>query len=102
MELNYYLTESGLVLCLSGELDECTAARIRTRLDDIITCHLTAKRVVFDLSGLRFMDSTGVGVILGRYKKYAKFLPFFIANPSPAAHRVLGIGGIYDIMPLCG
>ena len=102
MELKYDVTEGGLTLRLLGELDECAAPYVRARLDEVISGHLSAKRAVFDLSGLTFMDSTGVGVILGRYKKFAKFLPFYIAHPSPAAHRVLGIGGIYEIMPLCG
>ncbi len=102
MELRYKTGKDGLTLCLSGELDEYTAAFIRGKLDEIISENLSAKRVVFDLSGLRFMDSTGVGVLLGRYKKYAKFVPFFIQNPSPAVSKVLGIGGIYEMIPLCG
>ena len=101
MELRYKNTASGLILFLDGELDESSAAFLRNKLDDVLESHLTAPCAVFDLSGLRFMDSTGVGVLLGRYKKFSKFLPFYIRDPSPQVSRVLGIGGIYGVMPLC-
>ncbi len=102
MELRYHVGADGLYLFFSGELDEYSAAFVREKADALIFEHLTLPKVVFDLGGLSFMDSTGVGVILGRYKKYAKFLRFYIRNPSPAVSKVLGIGGIYNMIPLCG
>ncbi len=102
MELRYHAGADGLYLFFDGELDEYSAAFVREKVDALIFQHLTLPKVVFDLGGLSFMDSTGVGVILGRYKKYAKFLRFYIRNPSPAVSRVLGMGGIYDMIPLCG
>jgi len=102
MELRYHVGADGLYLFFDGELDEYSASFVREKVDALIFQHLTLSKVVFDLGGLSFMDSTGVGVILGRYKKYAKFLRFYIRNPSPAVSRVLGMGGIYDMIPLCG
>lgn len=49
------------------------------------------------------MDSTGIGVLIGRYKRLkAKGVPIFLQSPTPAVDRVLGISGIYDIMIKAG
>ena len=52
------------------------------------------------MSELTFMDSTGVGVLIGRYKKLAtKSLPIYISNPSNVAEKIFNMSGLYDIMP---
>lgn len=46
------------------------------------------------------MDSTGIGVLIGRYKKMKlKNIPIFIANPSNHAEKIFKMTGLYDIMP---
>lgn len=57
-----------LTAYLSGELDDATSRSVKTRLDDVVAVG-GYDVLELDLSGLSFMDSTGVGVILGRYKK---------------------------------
>ena len=59
-----------LLLKLTGELDHHNAEKIRKKLDKEIISN-GAQTVVFDLSGLTFMDSSGIGVLLGRYKLFA-------------------------------
>ena len=56
------------VIYLSGELDECSAEKTRRELDEIISKNLGVKRIIFNFSEMNFMDSTGIGVLLGRYK----------------------------------
>jgi len=47
------------------------------------------------------MDSTGIGVLMGRYKKMkAKNVPIFIANPSAQADKIFKMTALYDVMPL--
>ena len=47
------------------------------------------------------MDSTGVGLILGRYKKLkSKNIPLFINEPSQQIDKVLKVSGLYTIIPL--
>ena len=53
-------------VAISGELDHHTAEKIRTRMDKLIV-EKKLKCVVLDLRGLTFMDSSGIGVLLGRY-----------------------------------
>lgn len=58
------------------------------------------KQVIIDLSELEFMDSTGIGVMIGRYKKMKeKNIPIFISNPSTHADKIFKMTAMYQIMP---
>ncbi len=83
---------------LAGELDEHTAGEARKRLD--LAIHMACvQNFVFDFGALTFMDSTGIGVLLGRYKSLrAKHMNIFIVNPSPHIDKILNMAGIYTIM----
>ena len=53
-----------------------------------------------DLSELEFMDSTGIGVLIGRYKKMKdRSIPIYICNPSSHAEKIFKMTGLYEIMP---
>lgn len=100
MKVNYTLSNNNLYLYLVGELDECTALKTRTVIDDIISKYPKIKNVVFNFSSLSFMDSTGIGMLLGRYKKIkAKGMGVFIENPSTTVEKIMQISGLYKIMP---
>ena len=52
------------------------------------------------MSGLTFMDSTGIGVLIGRYKRLkARNIVLCVRNPSSAADRIFKMAGLYEIMP---
>ncbi len=100
MEIKHKKINDNLYIYFSGELDEYSASLIRNRLDGVIEDNLSCKSVIFDFCNLKFMDSTGIGVILGRYKKFFRYqVPFYIQNPSPTIDKVLDLSGIYDVMP---
>jgi anti-sigma B factor antagonist len=67
--MEYCTTKSGptVTLKISGELDALTVAEIRTELDQIVA--EGGERVVVDLSGLRLVDSSGVGAIVSLFKR---------------------------------
>ncbi len=69
--LSYELKKNGLVVRLTGELDHSAAEGLRRELDRLIA-ETGAKQLLLDLSGLTFMDSSGIGLIIGRYKKMAR------------------------------
>lgn len=52
---------------LKGELDQCTAQSVKRELDGLIA-DPNVKRLVLDMRDMSFMDSSGIGVILGRYR----------------------------------
>ena len=89
-----------LYIFLSGELDEYSAPPAREQTDRLIDEHLSCERVVFDLSGVRFMDSTGIGFLVGRYKKLRRCsTPAFIQSPDLAADKILSMSGVYSLIP---
>ncbi len=69
MKIKYLFSDGDLYIYLSGELDECSAGKLRENIDETLSKHLTKRRVIFNFSGVTFMDSTGIGMLLGRYKK---------------------------------
>jgi len=88
-----------LFISLDGELDEYTAEYTRINLDQAMM-QTRAAQIIIDLANLRFMDSTGIGVLIGRYKKMKdKNVPIFISNPSIQAERIFKMTGLYTIMP---
>ncbi|MBQ7884935.1 MAG: STAS domain-containing protein [Clostridia bacterium] len=99
MQIKNRIYENTLYVILSGELDEHSAYQTRITLDDIFA-NPNFNQVIIDLSELDFMDSTGIGVLVGRYKKLKdKNIPIFICNPSSHAERIFKMTGLYDIMP---
>ena len=56
-----------LLVGLDGELDHCCAQSVRRELDSMLR-DPTVRQLILDFSGLTFMDSSGIGVILGRYR----------------------------------
>ena len=102
MEIKYNMLDNVLYANLKGELDEYTAEYVRVSLDSLlkdISC-LNRPELVLDFSGVSFMDSTGIGMLLGRYKKIkAKGMGVFIENPSTTVEKIMQISGLYKIMP---
>ena len=100
MQIKSRVVNKTLYILLSGELDEYTAQNTRKNLDVLLETQKGFVQVVLDLSELTFMDSTGVGVLIGRYKKLREYnKPIFITNPSRNAERIFKMSGLYEIMP---
>ncbi len=99
VQIKHRIYENTLYVVLSGELDEHSAYNARINLDEIFDMP-KFKQIIIDLSELDFMDSTGIGVLIGRYKRMKdKQIPIFICNPSTHAERIFKMTGLYDIMP---
>ena len=99
MQVNAKVYSDTLRIEIDGELDEHTASYARNALDEQLE-NTVCKQVVIDLSNLEFMDSTGIGVLMGRYKKMqARHIPIFIANPSVQADKIFKMTALYDVMP---
>jgi len=100
MEIKYKNSNLSLTIYVYGELDECSASNAKNIMDKLLLENLNTKKVVFDLSGLSFMDSTGVGLLIGRYKKLKQFnIPTYISGASVATEKVIELAGLYNIMP---
>ena len=102
MHLKTRLHQNVLYISLDGELDHHTADYTRQNLDNLMG-QSRAAQIIIDLANLKFMDSTGIGVLIGRYKKMRdKNVPIYISNPSSQAERIFKMTGLYSIMPKVG
>ncbi len=100
MTVTGYTRERILYINLSGEMDECSAQDARAKCDKLIEENLNAKKIIINLSEVAFMDSTGIGFLIGRYKKASKLaMPMYIENPNFAADKILNLSGIYSLIP---
>ena len=100
MTVTGYLRDKIFYINLSGEMDEYTAQEARAKCDRLIEENANAKKVVINLSEVAFMDSTGIGFLIGRYKKASRLaVPLYIENPNFAADKILNLSGIYSLIP---
>ena len=100
MECIYVPKDKQLTLKITEEIDEHTTERLRRKIDNEITRFLPRK-VIFDFSNVSFMDSAGIGMLLGRYK-VIKMLggQLELANVNKQLERIFEISGILKIIPL--
>jgi stage II sporulation protein AA (anti-sigma F factor antagonist) len=89
-----------LVIRLEGELDHHTATKVRTEIEREwakgIDSHL-----VLNLEGVHFMDSSGLGVILGRYKRVIESGgKMMLSNVPKSIQKLMDMSGIFKILEL--
>lgn len=99
MKIQHKIVNSILYVGMTGELDEHAAGYTRDFLETLFD-KKSIKKVVMDLSDVSFMDSTGIGVLIGRFKVLkSRGIPIMIANPSKVVDKILTLSGIYELMP---
>ncbi len=95
---SYEISQRCLIIRLNEELDHHNAIRIREKADKLIDRH-NIKHIIFDFSGAGFMDSAGIGVIMGRYRKVI-FIggKTAVANVNSSVDRIFRLSGLYKII----
>ncbi|TGE34638.1 anti-sigma F factor antagonist [Desulfosporosinus sp. Sb-LF] len=98
MNLEKKIERLTLILRLNGELDMHTASMVRQAIDIEIEKR-GIRTVILNLEEVRFVDSSGLGVILGRYKK---LLPLGgklkISNVPPHIYKIMELSGLPKII----
>ncbi|MEN9406635.1 MAG: hypothetical protein RLZ12_919 [Bacillota bacterium] len=83
---------------LAGELDHHTARKTRSVIEDELKLMKNAK-LILNLAELNFMDSSGLGVILGRYRALKEAGgELMLCGLSPAIKKLLQLSGLLKIM----
>lgn len=100
MKVSAKINRDNLYIFLEGEIDQSVAGELRVKLDDYLNS-IKVKNVILNMKELTFMDSTGVGLIMGRYKKLKQNnVSMFINEPNKQIDKVLKVSGLYSIIPL--
>lgn len=93
--------QNGIIVRLKGELDHHNADKVRSLIEQAMMKE-QVKHVVMDLQQLVFMDSSGIGVILGRYKQVkARGGRMIICHANRTVNRLLEISGLFKIIESC-
>lgn len=67
MAVQIQIREEMVQACLSGEIDHHSAAQMREKIDESVI-QSGAKTLVLDFSLVTFMDSSGIGLVMGRFR----------------------------------
>ena len=79
---------------LSGEIDHHSASLIRASIDDAII-HKHPSMLTLDFADVTFMDSSGIGLVMGRYKLMKTVQGRIrVRNLSPGAYKVMVLAGL--------
>ena len=100
MDYIYMVNDNKLIIRMNAELDHHLAEEMRQVIDDVIDKR-GVTHIVFDFTKVDFMDSAGIGLLIGRYK-LAKMLGGVaeITNTSKSIEKVLEMSGITRIIPI--
>ena len=100
MNVKHFIEDKVLLFELTEELDHHETEKIRLRADYEIQ-RFMPKKVILDFKKVRFMDSAGIGLIIGRYKStniYGGTLE--LSNVNQKIKRIFEMAGILKIVPI--
>ena len=83
--------DGALVLRLTGDLDVTNAEQVRSAIDAAVNSQ--TERLIFDLEGLRFMDSSGIAMLVSMTQKVQEVR---VRNPSSIVRRLIELTGLAD------
>lgn len=100
MNVKHFIEDKVLLFEITEELDHHTSERIRKRADYEIQ-RFMPKKVIIDFKRVTFMDSAGIGLIIGRYKQANSFGgKLEMVNVNNKIRKVFEMSGILKIIPI--
>ncbi|MBP2032478.1 stage II sporulation protein AA (anti-sigma F factor antagonist) [Clostridium algifaecis] len=100
MNLEFEVKNDKLIVHMIGELDHHSAEEVRNKIDDRLDRD-NFNKLILDFSSVSFMDSSGIGVVIGRYKKLnSKAGSICIARVNDSVKRVFELSGMFKIIKL--
>jgi stage II sporulation protein AA (anti-sigma F factor antagonist) len=96
--LDYEMRRHTLYLRLKNDLDHRAAQQLRDEVDALLG-DASIRRLVLDLKQLRFMDSSGIGFIIGRYKLLSRRGgSVAVVNANQRMDRIFEMAGLYQLV----
>jgi len=99
MDIQFVERNSNLVAKIRCDIDHHSAEKLRHALEDAFL-KSDARNIIFDFAHVTFMDSSGIGMIIGRYKELQKSGGrVFAINIGQSVERIFEISGLKRIIP---
>lgn len=100
MYLKFDKVGDTVIAYMMGELDHHSAEEVRNKVDNRLDVE-KINNLIMDFSGVTFMDSSGIGVVIGRYKKLNRNGgKISVTNVTGAVRRVFELSGMFKIINL--
>lgn len=100
MTILHTVQSQRVFVALSGDLDLTTSPPLREALDRLIERY-PDRDLVLDLTEVSFIDSSGLGVLLGRYRRLnPRGRELSLVGVKPSIRSVLAVAGLPQIMPV--
>ena len=97
---NFAIIDNYLCIRMPKEIDQHHATHIRQRADELLVDE-KVKNVVFDFENTTFMDSSGIGIIIGRYRKISCFGgKVYGIHANERITRMLKTSGMHSVIEI--
>ncbi len=97
-EMKLGITNDALVVKFIGDVDSVVCSSYKNKLEILIDEN-KYKKVIMDFSNVTFIDSSGLGLILGRYNQLKKHKGnLYMTGVNKQAEKIFNIAGIWTIM----
>lgn len=102
MSVKINVTGEVVTAMLGGELDHHTAIEMRREIDSAVELNMPTL-LILDFSEISFMDSSGIGLVMGRYRNLIKTgAELHICGASPQIYKMMKLAGIEKLAKLEG
>ena len=99
--MEWKLEDGVLTVYPQGDLDMVTAKTMKENVETILYSRLGVKNLVVNLKGVRFIDSSGLGMLIGCYQyMQARQGSMMLADAGAALYRILELSGMKKLMPV--
>lgn len=99
LDVKLFRKGTTLIIKIMEDMDHHSAQLLRQKIDFEIV-KATVKNIIFDFSNVNFMDSSGIGVVVGRYKNIQKLNgKAAIVNANPKIMQIFEMSGVLKIIP---
>ncbi len=98
MPVEIDIEEKAVTAYISGEIDHHNAGKLRSSIDEAVETSYP-EVLVLDLGGVTFMDSSGIGLVMGRFKLMQNLRGRVIIENAPASiKKVMKMAGIEKLL----
>ncbi len=96
--MEIYNLDNNLIIKINGDIDHHSSEELRDKIDKEFH-RLRCKNIIMDFSKVYFMDSSGIGMIIGRYKAIEKLGgKIAVSGINEELKRIFDISGLYRII----